>query len=800
MAGANDRTYELWENAPAPNRGGDFDQVVARGYPFDADWERWSYPIGNGYIGANVFGRTDTERIQVTDKTFHISGLYGRDHGGLTNFLELYLDFDHADVSDYRRALNLNDAIAEVSYKHSGTRFDREYFVSYPDKVVVIRLAADKPGALSFRVRPEVPYVNAQQPQDARTAKVVVDGSLITLSGRQAYFPINYEAQVKVLHEGGRLTNGENSIQVHDADRVVLLVATGTNFRQGPHIFLNPREEKLDPDLLPHEQVATTIRQAVDKGYEALRENHLADYRNLFGRVRVNLNAEPTDLPTSALLDAYKQGDRATWLEELLFQYGRYLLIASSRETSLPANLQGTWSQYEMSPWTGGYWHNINVQMNYWGAFNANLAETFEAYIDYFNAYLPQARIYARDLVRQRDPELVTEEGDHGWVLGTGASTYNIMPPGGHSGPGTGGFTAKLLVDYYSFTKDREFLEEVAYPALLSLSRLYSSILVPHGDLLLVEPSASPEQHITLSQYERGVPGEMHGNGYYVTAGTTFDQGFVWKTFNDTLMLARLLGKEDPFLQTIAEQKKRLDPILIGSSGQIKEYREEDAYSEIGDPHHRHISHLCPVFPGTLVNAYTPEWRAAASRTLDLRGDGLTTGWGMAHRMNVRARLQEAEQAHYWLQQMLRHRTMENLWTTHPPFQIDGNFGVMAGVAEMLLQSHTDWIEPLPALPEAWAPSGMFEGLVARGNFVVDASWQDGRANRFVVTARHGGECRMRYPGIEHAQVRDAKGNAVTVQKMDGGIRFNTTKGKRYTIELDHQALAKPPVAWASHP
>ena len=784
MSEGNERVYELWEDAPAPNRGGDYNREMSRGYPFDSDWERWSYPIGNGYIGANVFGRTDTERIQITDKTFHVDGPYRSGRGGLTNFLELYLDFDHADFGEYRRSLNLHDAIAAVRYTSGGVRFEREYFVSYPDKVLVIRLTADQAGALSLRVRPEVPYVNARHPDDARTANVVVDGSLITLSGRQVLFPIHYEAQVKVLHEGGRLTEDENSIRVHDADSVVILVATGTNYELGPHIFLNDFANKLDPDLRPHDKVTTTMRQAVDKGFEALRAHHLADYQNLFGRVRINLHSEPADVTTSALLHAYKRGNRSTWLEELLFQYGRYLLIASSRETSLPANLQGTWSQYEVSPWSGGYWHNINVQMNYWGAFHANLAETFEAYLAYFNAYLPKARVYARNQVRARNPELVTEDSDNGWIVGTGASAYFIGGPGGHSGPGTGGFTAKLLMDYYLFTQDKAFLESVAYPALLSLSRFYSTTLVPHDDLLLVEPSASPEQRITRQQLARGVPGRMLDGGHYATAGTTFDQGFVWETFNDTLLLAQLLGKEDPFLETIAEQKKRLDPILIGRSGQIKEYREENAYSDIGDPRHRHISHLCPVFPGTLVNAQTPEWMKAASRTLDLRGDGLTTGWAMAHRMNVRARLKEADQAHHWLVQLLRHRTMENLWTTHPPFQIDANLGAMAGVAEMLLQSHTDWIEPLPALPAVWAPSGKFEGLVARGNFVVDAYWQNGRANRFVVTARHGGECRIRYPGIEHANVQDANGNTIAVQKADGGIRFDTSKGARYKIKM----------------
>ena len=811
------RTYELWENEPAPNRGADYEQVKSRGYPYDQDWEYYSHPIGNGFIGANLFGRTDTERVQITDKTLHVQGPYGR--GGLSNFLELYLDFDHADTTDYRRALNLNTATATVSYESGGIRYNREYFASYPDRVVVIRLTADKAGALSLKVRPQIPYVNAKEPGDRRTATTLVEGDLIRLFGTTAFFPCNYEAQVKVLHEGGSLAADAETITVTDADSVTIILATGTNYRLGPHIFLSEPAKKLDPDLYPHEEVSAIIAQAVGKGYETVKADHLADYRNLFDRVAVNLNSRPSDLPTSALLAEYQQGKRDTWLEELMFQYGRYLLIASSREKSLPANLQGVWSQYEVTPWSGGYWHNINVQMNYWGAMSANLAETFESYIAFFNAYLPKAREYATTLVMNssrvkgnqnagqadaRDcvpPQYPNMEGgnplpppayckshhdtssdDNGWIVGTGANAYYIPASSGHSGPGTGGFTSKLLMDYYLFTGDRTFLEDVAYPAMLSLSRFYSSTLVPHGDLLLVEPSASPEQRATEEQL-KDMPGHMTESGHYITVGCTFDQGFVWENFNDTLILARLLGKEDPFLKTIEEQMKQLDPVLIGSSGQIKEYREEAAYSDIGDPKHRHISHLCPLYPGTLINAASPDWMAAASKTLDLRGDR-TTGWAIIHRMTCRARLKEGEKAHGLYALLLSEKTTPNLWTLHPPFQVDANLGLVAGVAEMLLQSHDEYIELLPALPEAWA-NGSFQGLVARGNFVIDAEWIDGRVIRITVTARNGGECRLAYPGIRNAQVTDDAGNDMNTEGNGGGkISISMTKGEKYMLAL----------------
>jgi len=661
------RTYELWEPEPAPNGGSKWEETKSSRKPnsYDRDWERWSYPLGNGHIGASIFGRTDTERIQITDKTLHNKGKYGK--GGLTSFAEVFLDLHQKDVQNYRRSLNLNEAIAHVSYEQGGVTYQREYFASYPDNVVVIRLTADQKGALSFTVRPKIPYLEMKE----RTGSVTAEVNLLTLKGTMALFSCNYEGQIKVLNEGGSVTADAGTVNVSKADAVTLLIATGTNYRLHESTFSNPPAEKLDPDQFPHDKVAARIQAAQTLGYAALKERHLKDYQNLFGRVSVNLNSTPSADPTHVLLEKYQKGKMDTWLEELMFQYGRYLLISSSRENSLPANLQGGWSQDYYTPWTGGFWHNINVQMNYWGVMSANLSECFEAYISFFNAYLPLAQQHATDYVKTHNPGQLKEGDDNGWIIGTGANAYYIPGAGGgHSGPGTGGFTAKLLVDYYKFTQDREYLEEVAYPAMLSLCKFYSKALKPHGDLLLVEPSASPEQTAKPEQV-KGMPGHLKGRNY-ITAGCTFDQGFVWETFSDTLAMADALGRKDPFLDTIREQITRLDPILIGADGQIKEYREEKSYSDIGEPHHRHISHLCPLYPGTLINSDHANWMQAASKTLDLRGNR-TTGWAMAHRMNSRARLGEGEKAYEVYQRFIRERTVQNLWTLHPPFQIDGS-------------------------------------------------------------------------------------------------------------------------------
>ena len=784
VANDSSRTYELWEPEPAPNNGRSrwkATKNTSKPNSHDADWERWSYPLGNGYVGACVFGRTDTERIQITDKTLHNRGKYRK--GGLTSFAEIYLDFNQGDVKSYRRSLNLNEAIAHVAYKKDGISFKREYFASYPDHVIVVRLTADQKGALSFTVRPEIPYLEKKE----RTGSVTAEGDLLTLKGTVPLFSINFEGQIKVLNEGGSVTAdaGKGTIDVSKADAVTLLIATGTNYRLSDTTFSNPSARKLNRNRTPHAEVARRIRVAQRLGYATLKERHLKDYQNLFGRVSVNLNATPATDPTHVLLERYKAGKTNTWLEELMFQYGRYLLIASSRAKSLPANLQGTWSQHYYTPWTGGFWHNINVQMNYWGAMSANLAECFEAYINFFKAYLPLAQEHATDYVRKHNPDKLSEGGDNGWIIGTGANAYHIPGAGGHSGPGTGGFTAKLLTDYYQFTQNREFLEEVAYPAMLSLSRFYSKALVAHGDRLLVEPSASPEQRATPEQVE-GMPGRIVGNGYYVTAGCTFDQGFVWESFSDTLDMADTLDNEDAFLRTIREQITRLNPILIGADGQVKEYREENRYSDLGEPRHRHISHLCPLYPGTLINSEHENWMQAASKTLDLRGDR-TTGWALAHRMNCRARLGEGEKAHQVYQRFIRERTLPNLWTVHPPFQIDGSLGTMAGVAEMLLQSHDGYIDIVPALPAAWK-TGSFDGLVARGNFVISAAWKNGNPTAVSVHSRSGGECQLAAPGIGTATVTDSGGNAVKVSRDGKGrIRFATAVGERYTVATSGQ-------------
>ena len=771
------KTYKLWYDVPAPNRGADWSVVQAGGKPYDADWENWSMPIGNGWLGASIFGRTDTERIQLTENTLANKSLYKL--GGLTNFAEVYLDINHKNPTNYQRGLSISDAISYTKYKQDGVEYTRECFASYPDKVLVIKLKANVKGKLSFVVRPVIPYLkNADTTKDGdyRTGIVSAKGDLITFSGKMGFYNIAYEGQLKVANFGGTqkaindANGGNGKIEITNADSVLILVAVGTNYKLESKVFTeHEATKKLDGNPLPHDKISAIINASSNKSYRQLLQTHLADYHTYFNRAQLDLGGVEPTLPTDKLLTNYKAGNHDPYLEELYFQFGRYLLISSSRKGTMPANLQGIWSQYDVSPWTSGYWHNVNVQMNYWPAFNTNLAEMFTAYVDYNKAFREEAYKKATEYITANNPTTLSkQEGGNGWTIGTGASAFNIMGPGGHSGPGTGGFTTKLFWEHYDFTRDIDALKQTDYPAILGMGKFLSKVVKPTNDgLLLANPSASPEQKVNGKNYE--------------TIGCAFDQEMIYENHHDLLKMAQLLGDKDPIVKTVESQLGKLDPIQVGWSGQIKEYREEKKYGDIGEYKHRHISNLVALYPGTIINSNTPAWIDAAKVTLTERGD-FSRGWAIAHRLNLWARAKEGDRAYTLFTNLLSTCTKDNLWDTHPPFQIDGNFGGTAGIAEMLLQSHEGYIAPLPALPTNWK-TGSYKGLVARGNFEVSASWNNGQANRFEIKSRVGGECKIFYPNISKAIVTDAAGTKLHFTKESADlISLQTTKGATVKI------------------
>ena len=812
---------KLFYDKEAPFGFEDTDRVPHSGYNLifdnvDDGWERWSLPLGNGYCGINVFGRTLTERIQITDKTLHFPHQsWHNTKGGLNNFSETYIDFGHPfeKVQNFERWLDIETAVSGVKYDFDGIAFERNYFVSYPDKCIVIKLTASQKGALSFILRPTIPYKQsfAKTPEDGavKTGEVksfLKNGiGIVELSGNMSCHDIDFLAIYKVYADGNitadtvnhkyldtaeiEHTDTNGVIKVDDADSALIIISLDSDYVLCPETFTKPEGQKptnfttLDDTRKKVEKVIANIENAtstlsIQEKYNYLLKRHLEDYQKLFGRVSLELDFDKEDLnlTTDRLLYKYKKQDKAScssYLEALYFQYGRYLLIASSRKGGLPAHLQGAWNKYRISPWSSGYWHNVNVQMNYWPSFCANLAETFESYADFNKAYMDAAKMCADSVIRCHFPEKYDGEGNNGWCIGTGCYPYQLTSD---RSAGNLGFTTQLFWEYYQFTKDKKILEDVVFPVLLEAARYITKCVNQEADgKYLVSYCDSPEMFVD------GV--------WYYTKGTTYAQSFAYLNNYHTLIAAKELGLLDKaegkyaILKTVSEQLDKYDPIIIGLSGQIKEFREESFYGSVGDEkEHRHISHLVGLYPGNLINSTTPAWLDGANVVLENRGDK-STGWAVAHRICLWARAKKGNRAHDLLNVILGINTATNLWDLHPPFQIDGNFGATAGICEMLVQSHAGYIEPLSALPDNWK-NGEYSGLCARGGFEVAAKWLDSRLTSLTITSKNGERCGISYPSIAKAHITDKNNNEISFTS-DGNslIWFETEVGGIYTID-----------------
>ena len=751
---SNDRsgkTLRLWYDEPAPDS--------------DMGWVDRSIPMGNGYMGVNVFGGTATERLQITENSLYTSekggGLH---HGGLNNFAEVYLHFDHNNTSNYERDLNLNEGVSHVKYEQDGVEYTREYFTSYPDKVMVIRLNASKAGMLSFTLQPTIPFLDA-----GKSGSVVAKGNTITLSGIMHHYNIKYEGQFKVIPEGGTMKAAENgSITVSDADRAVILIAVGTNYQLDSKVFLtDSAAQKLAGFPDPHAKVTRYLDDAAAKSYDVLLANHEADYKELYDRVSFDLGAAEPVLHTDDLIDAYPNGASSRYLEELAFQFGRYMLICSSRKGTLPPHLQGIWNVYSQAPWACQYLHDLNLQMAYSPAFSTNLSELFESYIDYFNTYMPRQRLYATQYVKRYNPSQLDPKGDNGWSGPFWANPYNIPGKSPVAGFGTGGWIAQLFWEYYDYVRDESLLADKVYPVLYGQSNFASRFVQNFNGVLLAYPSSTPEQKIRD------------------TIGTTFDQQMFYENHHNTLKAAQILGRSDNRLNTFKAQLPLLDPIQIGKSGQIKEFRQEEEYGEIGDPFHRHASMLLGLYPGQLINNTTPAWLDAAKVSLIGRTHRSKIGWARAERIAMWARVYDGEEAYAYYKELLGENFMHNLFNDHRGsqlFQADANYGATAGVAEMLMQSHDYVVSPLTAMPTAW-PEGSFRGLLARGNFEVSAQWSDGHANQLEVLSKSGGSLELEYPNVAKAVIKTLEGREVDfVAKSNDQICIETIVGQTYVI------------------
>ncbi|MFJ6675008.1 glycosyl hydrolase family 95 catalytic domain-containing protein [Actinosynnema sp. NPDC091369] len=766
------RTLTLWYDGPA------------------TDWETGSLPIGNGALGGGVFGGVARERVQLNEKTLWTGGpgsaegydsgnwtsprpralhevreLVERDHrvspdtvaaalgqprrgfGAHQPFGELVLALTDppAEVADYRRALDLSRAVASVTYRADGVRYTREYFASAADGVIVARLSADHPGRIGFTASITAPD-NRSQHFTANRGRAVFTGALHDNGMR-------FESQLHLLHHGGTCTdNPDGTVTVADADSAVLVFAAGTDYAPDHPTYRGPD---------PHERVRRTVDAASAKGWQALLDAHLRDHRALFDRVRLDLGQQPVDVPTDELLRGYATAPAPARraLEALYFQYGRYLLIASSRPGTLPANLQGVWNNSVTPPWSGDYHVNINLQMNYWPAETTNLAETAGPLFDFVDALREPGAVTAREL-----------HGSRGWVVNNETNPFGFTGvhdwPTAFWFPEAGAWLAHHYVEHYLFTKDERFLRERAYPVLKELARFWLDGLAvdPRDGTLVVTPSYSPE----------------HGD---FSAGAAMSQQIVRQLFAHVVSTADDVG-DAAFGAEVREALDRLDPgTRIGSWGQLQEWKEDR-----DDPAntHRHVSHLFALFPGNAISPRTtPDLAAAAKTSLTARGDG-GTGWSKAWKINFWARLHDGDHAHRMLAEQLVGSTLPNLWDTHPPFQIDGNFGATAGVAEMLLQSQDGVVHVLPALPAEW-PDGSYTGLRARGDVTVDARWSDGTPREITLATGRDGTLTVRGTlfGGDFRLVDTRTGKPVPHRRDGDSTTFTARAGHRYTATAD---------------
>jgi len=752
-----DQTLSLWYRTPA------------------SKWDE-ALPIGNGRFGAMVFGGVAEERIQFNDDTLFTGKPHNYSHKGAVKFLpqirkllfegkqkqaqqlankefmsinthgknrqeayqpfgDLKLEFPGiSQVTDYRRELDIDSAIARVQYKRDGVAFQREIFSSFPDNAIVMKLTCDKPGQINFKASLPSPHADVTARSEG--------GSTLLMSGKIEKKNTAFEARLFVQTDGGNIKVAGSALEISEADSATLILVGSTS-------YVNYQDISGDPAAKNRE----TLKKIAQKEYASIRADHIKDYQNLFQRVKLNLGSrEGATKPTDSRIKSFSEADPQ--LAELFYQYGRYLLIACSRPGSQPANLQGLWNEKTRPPWESKYTININTEMNYWPAEIANLGECTAPLFDALKEISVAGAIVAKDHYNAR-----------GWLIHHNFDVWKGAAPINNASHGIwvvgGAWLSQNLWWHYEFGGDKKYLKETAYPLMRGAALFFVDFLIedPRNDKgwLISGPSNSPE------------------NGGLVM-GPTMDHQIIRDLFSNVIEASKVLDVDKELRDKLTDLRAKIAPNQIGRYGQLQEWLEDK-----DDPKskHRHVSNLWGLHPGAEINPrITPELAKACKVTLEHRGDG-GTGWSKAWKINFWARLLDGDHSYKMLSEALRGNTLPNLFDTHPPFQIDGNFGATSGITEMLLQSHLGEIALLPALPSAWS-QGSVSGLRARGGFEVDIEWKAGHLTQAQISSFNGNKCRIR--SAQPLTVKSGTKLIKTTAPEKNVIEFDTSKGQTYQL------------------